>query len=75
MSAIIGKAGGFDPSECWRSEEASVPGLLLESTNALFLCIGTLNQHYCCFAAPNFTAQAVVDGEFKSVSLSDYKGK
>lgn len=26
-------------------------------------------------AAPNFTAQAVVDGEFKTVSLSDYKGK
>ncbi|KAF8362978.1 prdx-2 [Pristionchus pacificus] len=25
--------------------------------------------------APDFTAQAVVDGEFKSVSLKDYKGK
>ena len=26
-------------------------------------------------AAPDFTAQAVVDGEFKMVTLSDYKGK
>ena len=26
-------------------------------------------------AAPDFTAQAVVDGEFKPVTLSDYKGK
>ena len=26
-------------------------------------------------AAPAFTAQAVVDGDFKTVSLSDYKGK
>ncbi|RLN92386.1 hypothetical protein BBJ28_00012460 [Nothophytophthora sp. Chile5] len=26
-------------------------------------------------AAPEFTADAVVDGEFKSISLSDYKGK
>jgi len=26
-------------------------------------------------AAPTFTAQAVVDGDFKTVSLSDYKGK
>ncbi|ETK87531.1 peroxiredoxin-2, partial [Phytophthora nicotianae] len=25
--------------------------------------------------APAFTADAVVDGEFKTVSLSDYKGK
>jgi len=25
--------------------------------------------------APAFTAEAVVDGDFKSVSLSDYKGK
>ena len=25
--------------------------------------------------APNFTTQAVVNGDFKSVSLSDYKGK
>ena len=25
--------------------------------------------------APGFTAQAVVDGKFKEVSLSDYKGK
>ena len=25
--------------------------------------------------APPFTADAVVDGDFKSVSLSDYKGK
>lgn len=25
--------------------------------------------------APAFTATAVVDGDFKSISLSDYKGK
>ncbi len=25
--------------------------------------------------APNFTAQAVVNGEFKPVSLTDYRGK
>ena len=25
--------------------------------------------------APAFTTQAVVDGEFKAVSLADYKGK
>ncbi|OMJ08981.1 Peroxiredoxin, partial [Smittium culicis] len=25
--------------------------------------------------APQFTAEAVIDGEFKTVSLSDYKGK
>ena len=25
--------------------------------------------------APNFTGDAVIDGEFKSISLSDYKGK
>ena len=25
--------------------------------------------------APNFSCQAVVNGEFKKVSLSDYKGK
>ena len=33
----------------------------------------------CCrlpaAAAPAFTAQAVVDGDFKSVSLADYKGR
>jgi hypothetical protein len=26
-------------------------------------------------AAPGFTATAVVDGDLKTVSLSDYKGK
>jgi len=25
--------------------------------------------------APQFTASAVVDGQFKEISLSDYKGK
>ena len=25
--------------------------------------------------APHFTAEAVVEGQFKNVSLSDYKGK
>ena len=33
------------------------------------------NIHQVQKPAPNFTAQAVVNGQFKEVSLSDYQGK
>ena len=36
---------------------------------------GNLFQAQVQKPAPNFTAQAVVNGQFKEVSLSDYKGK
>ena len=34
-----------------------------------------MTQAYIGQPAPNFKVQAVVDGAFKEVSLSDYKGK
>ena len=41
----------------------------------LNLDVGTNLSNQYFVAAPEFTAQAVVDGDFKTVSLSDYKGK
>eukprot|EP00088_Acartia_fossae_P005237 TRINITY_DN12297_c0_g1_i1.p1 TRINITY_DN12297_c0_g1~~TRINITY_DN12297_c0_g1_i1.p1 ORF type:complete len:230 (+),score=33.84 TRINITY_DN12297_c0_g1_i1:46-735(+) len=38
-------------------------------------CSAPMNQAAVQKPAPNFTAQAVVNGQFKEVSLSDYKGK
>jgi alkyl hydroperoxide reductase subunit AhpC len=34
-----------------------------------------MSQTEICSQAPDFSGQAVVDGAFKSISLSDYKGK
>lgn len=34
-----------------------------------------MSKAFVTKSAPNFEATAVVDGEFKTVKLSDYKGK
>ena len=34
-----------------------------------------MSETQICKPAPNFKGMAVVDGAFKEISLSDYKGK
>jgi alkyl hydroperoxide reductase subunit AhpC len=51
---------------------------IIRSTNVATRSLSTsgkLWQAQVQKPAPNFTAQAVVNGQFKEVSLSDYKGK